>query len=309
MRAVFLGTPDVAVPSLEALLNSRHEVVGVVTQPDRPRGRGRSLHSSPIKDVATQRGLPVLQPSGAREPGFADALSALAPDVLAVVAYGHILPPEILQIAPALNVHFSLLPRYRGAAPVQRALMDGESETGVSVFLLEPTVDTGPVLMRESMPIGPEATAGDVLEALAPLGASLLVRALDAIASGATSPIPQDNAEATPARKITAIDARVDWGVSALRIVNLVRALNPRPVAFTTFRGRRLGILRARVAPSPAALAPGGVAAAAEFIVGAHGGAVELLEVQPEGKRVMTGAEFVRGYRPREDECLGDRNA
>ncbi|MFA5889391.1 MAG: methionyl-tRNA formyltransferase [Actinomycetota bacterium] len=306
MRIVFFGTPDVAAQSLYALLASSHEVVGVVTQPDRPRGRGRSVQPSPVKELATQSGLPVLQPGRPAEPGFADILAALAPDALAVVAYGHILPPGILRIAPAVNVHFSLLPHYRGAAPVQRALMDGATETGVSVFLLEPTVDTGPVLLREEISIEPEATAGDVLALLAPIGAALLVRALDALESGTAAPVEQSDMQATPARKISTKDAKIEWAASAEGIVNLVRGLNPRPGAFTTFRGRRLGIWRARACATPIGLAAGVIAAGSDLIVGTGDAPITLLEVQPEGKRTMSGVEFVRGYRPHENELLGD---
>src|SRR6266487_2847367 len=170
MRVAFMGTPDVAVPSLEAVMASSHDVVVVVTQPDKPRGRRREVSASPVKAVAEARGLPVLQPRSPKEEGFTDALGVFEPQALAVVAYGHILPMTILELAPAMNVHFSLLPRYRGAAPVQRALMDGVTETGVSVFMLEPTIDTGPVVAVERIAVEPGETAGDILARLAPIG-------------------------------------------------------------------------------------------------------------------------------------------
>lgn len=303
MRVVFFGTPDVAVPGLRALLASEHQVTGVVTQPDRPRGRGRTPVSSPVKEVAIEARLPLLQPESPKREGFADALSALEPEMLAVIAYGHILPLDVLAVAPAMNVHFSLLPRYRGAAPVQRALMDGATESGVSVFLLEPTVDTGPVLVRRGVPVGPEETAGEVLERLAPLGADLLLEALTGYAAGTLVAEPQDDAEASGAPKIKAEETRIDWSATAVDVVNRIRGLSPKPGAWTTFRGKRLNVYRARV--------ESGVGGAGEIIddaapvVAAGDGGVRLLEVQPEGKRRMTGEEFARGYRPGSGEMLG----
>jgi methionyl-tRNA formyltransferase len=297
MRVVFFGTPDVAVESLRALMGSTHEVVAVVTQPDKPRGRGRSVSASPVKELAADHGVPVLQPASPKEDGFADTLRSYEPDALAVVAYGHILPRDVLSVARAMNVHFSLLPKYRGAAPVQRALMAGETETGVSVFMLEPTVDTGPVLAVESVAIGPEQTAGDVFETLAPIGARLLVAAIDALEAGTATPLPQRDEEATPAPKIKPEETVVDWTRSAAAVADQVRALNPNPGAHATFRDGRLLIWRARVAEGQGA--PGTVLRADTMLVVAAGsGAVELVEVQPEGKRRMDGAAFARGYRP-----------
>lgn len=298
MRAVFFGTPAVAVPSLRALLGSSHTVTGVVTQPDKPRGRGREPSPSPVKQVALEAGLPLLQPGSPKLPGFAEALEVLEPEVLTVVAYGHILPREVLAAAPAMNVHFSLLPRYRGAAPVQRALMDGATETGVSVFLLEPTVDTGPLLVLRAVRIGPEETAGDLLERLAPMGAEALLDALGGWETGRLSGEPQDDAEASPAPKITPEETGIDWSWPAERVVNHIRGLSPRPGAHTPARGRRLIVLRAR--PAHGTGEPGIVLAAGEdgLVVAAGAGALELLEVQPEGKRPMPGPAFVRGYRP-----------
>jgi methionyl-tRNA formyltransferase len=223
MRVVFMGTPDVAVPSLRALLDSPHEVAAVVTQPDKPRGRGKGISASPVKHLAEERGIPVLQPASPKEEGFADALAVFEPQALAVVAYGHILPIAVLDVAPAMNAHFSLLPRYRGAAPVQRALMDGATETGVSVFLLEPTVDTGPVIAVERVEIGPEETAGELLDRLAPIGARLLVRALADLERGTLSPVPQTDVEATPAPKVRPEEAEIDWQRPAPDLANLAR--------------------------------------------------------------------------------------
>jgi methionyl-tRNA formyltransferase len=296
MRVVFMGTPDVAVPSLRALLESHHDVAAVVTQPDKPRGRGRGVSASPVKQLADERGIPVLQPSQPKEDGFADALAVFEPQALAVVAYGHILPVAVLDVAPAMNAHFSLLPRYRGAAPVQRALLDGATETGVSVFLLEPTVDTGPVVAVERVAVGPEETAGELLERLAPIGARLLVGALDDLEGGTLTPVPQTDIDASPAPKIKPEEAEIDWRRPAPEIANLVRALNPQPGAFTVVRGKRLLVWRAR--PVDGSGEPGTVLAAGpQLIVATGSGGLSLTEVQLEGKRALPADEFLRGSR------------
>jgi methionyl-tRNA formyltransferase len=296
MRVVFMGTPDVAVPSLRALIDSHHDVAAVVTQPDKPRGRGRGVSASPVKQLADERGIPVLQPSQPKEDGFADALAVFEPQALAVVAYGHILPVAVLDVAPAMNAHFSLLPRYRGAAPVQRALMDGATETGVSVFLLEPTVDTGPVVAVERVAIRPEETAGELLERLAPIGARLLVGALDDLEGGTLTPVPQTDIDASPAPKIKPEEAEIDWRRPAPEIANLVRALNPQPGAFTAVRGKRLLVWRAR--PVEGSGEPGTVLVAGpELIVATGSGGLSLTEVQLEGKRALPADEFLRGSR------------
>jgi methionyl-tRNA formyltransferase len=296
MRVVFMGTPDVAVPALRALLDSPHDVAAVVTQPDKPRGRGRDVSASPVKLLAEERGLPVLQPGSPKDEGFAEALSVFEPDALAVVAYGHILPRAVLAIAPAMNAHFSLLPRYRGAAPVQRALMDGVTETGVSVFMLEPTVDTGPVVAVEGIAVGPDETAGELLERLAPIGARLLVRAIDDLERGTLQAVPQSDLDASPAPKIKPEEAEIDWVRPARDLANLVRALNPRPGAFTTAGGKRLIVWRARAVDGSGA--PGTVLSAGPALeVAAGRGALALEQVQLEGKRALAAEEFVRGRR------------
>jgi len=251
-----------------------------------------------VKELALEAGLPVLQPETPKDPAFVEQIRALRPDALAVVAYGHILPRDLLEVAPALNAHFSLLPRYRGAAPVQRALMDGATETGVSVFLLEPTVDTGPVVARERVTIEPDENAGELLARLAPIGARLLLGALDALEKGSVEPQPQDDSEASGAPKIKPEETEIDWNRSAKAIVDQVRALGPKPGAHTTFRGKRLLVHRARAAEGRGT--PGTVveATADGPAVAAGEGSVVLREVQPEGKRPMSGAEFVRGYHP-----------
>jgi len=296
MRVVFMGTPDVSVPALRALLESPHDVAAVVTQPDKPRGRGRGVSASPVKELAEEHGLPILQPVSPKEDGFADALSVFEPNALAVVAYGHILPTSVLSVAPAMNAHFSLLPAYRGAAPVQRALMDGATETGVSVFMLEPTVDTGPVVAVEPVEVRPDETAGELLDRLAPIGARLLVRAIDELERGTLEPTPQRDIDASPAPKIKPEEAEIDWERSAGELANLVRALNPRPGAFTTADGKRLIVWRARAVEGSGP--PGTVLSAGPGLVVATGrGALSLGEVQLEGKRALPIEEFARGRR------------
>jgi len=296
MRVVFMGTPEVSVPALRVLIDSAHEVAAVVTQPDKPRGRGRDVSASPVKLLAEERGIPVLQPGSPKDDGFTDALSVFEPQALAVVAYGHILPRAVLAIAPAMNAHFSLLPRYRGAAPVQRALMDGVTETGVSVFMLEPTVDTGPVVAVERVEVAPDETAGELLERLAPIGAQLLVRALDDLERGTLEAIPQSDLDASPAPKIKPEEAEIDWTQPARDLANLVRALNPRPGAFTTAGGKRLIVWRARAVDDSGP--PGTVLVAGPGLTVAAGdGALALAEVQLEGKRSLPAEEFVRGRR------------
>lgn len=302
MRVVFFGTPEVAAVAFDALVVSTHEIVAVVTQPDRGRGRGRSVTSSPVKERAQQLELPVLQPPSPKDEGFAGELAAFAPDALAVVAYGHILPRAVLDVAPAVNAHFSLLPAYRGAAPVQRALMEGATETGVTVFLLEPSVDSGPILRVESTPIGADEDAGMLLERLAPIGGRLLVSALDGLAVGDRG-TPQDAGKATPAPKIRPEEQRIEWSDSATQIVARIRGLSLKPGAFTTFRGKRLLVRRA-AAHTESLEGPFGLLDDRGWVATSHG-AVELLEVQPEGKRAMSAEEFLRGYRPDAGTLLG----
>jgi methionyl-tRNA formyltransferase len=311
VRVVFFGTPEPAAVALDALLDSRHDVAAVVTQPDRPRGRSGTPVPPPAKERALAAGLPVLQPETPREPGFADALGSYAPDVCAVVAYGHILPSEVLAVPMRgfVNVHFSLLPRYRGAAPVQRAVMAGETETGVSTFLLEPTLDTGPILAVAREPIAPDDNAGTLMERLAALGARLLVETLDGLETGTLSPQTQDPLLATAAPKVKPEEGRIDWSRSAGQIANHVRGLNPAPGAYSAFRDKRLKIWRAQAQegtrtgnPPPGSVVDLGKD---RFGVAAGDGVLELLEVQQEGNKRLDAGAFVRGHHPKIDEVLG----
>lgn len=295
---MFFGTPGWAVPSLEQLLNSGFEVAAVVTNPDRPAGRGMELAQSPIKEAALHAGIEVLQPDKARDPALHERLSKLAPDAAIVVAYGKILPATLLDI-PRLgfvNVHFSLLPAYRGAAPVQRALMDGVTETGVSILVLTEGMDEGPVLSAEAIEVGADDTAGTLGRRLAEVGAKLLACILPGYASGDIQPAPQDDARATYAPKIATAEARIDWTRPAESIRNLVRALNPAPGAWTTFRDLRLKVYAVKHADD-GELSPGEVRAERQLVVGTSDGALALNEAQVAGKRRMTGSELARGLR------------
>ena len=269
-----------------------------MTNPDRPAGRGMERRASEVKVAATTNGVRVLQPEKARDAGFHETMRTIAPDCCVVVAYGKILPGSLLAI-PRLgfvNVHFSLLPAYRGAAPVQRALIDGVEETGVSIIVLTEGMDEGPVLRTAAIPVRDVDTAGEVGQRLAELGAGLLVETLDAYAAGSIDPLEQDHDAATYAPKITSDEARIDWAQPTARIRNLVRALDPAPGAWTNMGEVRLKILA--VAPTQGfELGPGELRTGDGLIAGTGNGAVALLEVQPAGKRRMTGDEFVRGLR------------
>ncbi|HEX2058282.1 MAG TPA: methionyl-tRNA formyltransferase [Actinomycetota bacterium] len=298
MRTVFFGTPAWAVPSLKALLDSPVEVAAVVTNPDKPAGRGMDLRPSPVKEEALSAGVEVLQPRRAREPELEERLRALAPDVAVVVAYGSILPGSLLEVPPLgfVNLHFSLLPAYRGAAPVQRAVIDGVSTSGVSIMVLTEGMDEGPVLATQEVAVEPADTAGTLAERMAALGAPLLVDTIRRYAAGKLEPRPQDHALATYAPKITTEEARIDWTKPADQIANLVRGLNPAPGAWTEWDGRRLKVWEVR--PGEAELEPGALRAAERLLVGTGTGALDLADVQLAGKRRMTGAELARGLRP-----------
>ena len=308
-RTVFMGTPDFAVPSLDALVAHGLAPVAVVTVPDKPSGRGQRVRASAVKRAAERHGIGVLQPASLRDEAFVAALRDLRPDVLAVVAF-RILPPEVYGAARlgAFNLHGSLLPAYRGAAPIQRALMDGVAETGVTTFFLQETVDTGNVILRRALPVGPDDTAGDVHDRLAALGAEAVVETVRRIAAGEAAAEPQDDARASPAPKIFRDDARVDWTRPARAVHDHVRALSPHPGAWTEWASagepETLKVLRTRVEAenhqggeaSGAVGVPGAVVEAAGRLVVACGeGAVEVVEVQREGKRRMDAADFLNG--------------
>lgn len=299
MRLVFAGTPEAAVPSLEALLGSRHEVVAVVTRPDAPAGRGRTLRPSAVKQLAEQHGLPVLTPAHPRQPEFQEQLRALAPDACPTVAYGALLPRTALDIPRIgwVNLHFSLLPAWRGAAPVQHAVLAGDEVTGATTFLIEEGLDTGPCFGMLTEQVRPTDTSGDLLARLATAGAGLLLATMDGLEDGTLTAVPQSPDGVSTAPKITVDDARVDWAAPALRVDRLVRACTPAPGAWTTFRGKRVKLGPVTVAA--ARLEPGAVEG---DLVGTATRAVRLGTVRPEGKGDMAAADWLRGLRPEPGE-------
>lgn len=313
MRVVFAGTPDVALPSLEAVAASDHELVGVVTRPDAPAGRGRRLEASPVRRRAEELGVPVLTPSRAGDPDFLDSLRGLAPDVCPVVAYGNLLPQAALDVPRHgwVNLHFSLLPAWRGAAPVQHAIMAGDEVTGASTFLIEKGLDTGPVYGVMTETIRPTDTAGDLLDRLASAGAGLLVATLDGIESGDLVAVPQAAEGVSLAPKIDVDDARITWTHPASAVDRLVRGCTPAPGAWTTFRGERFKVAPLTVA-APEDLPGEGVLGAGQLLVtkravfvGTGTGPVRLGTVQAHGKKPMPAADWARGSRVEAGEVLG----
>ncbi|MHB1202600.1 MAG: methionyl-tRNA formyltransferase [Acidithiobacillus sp.] len=308
-RIVFAGTPGFAKTILEALLQGPEQVVGVLTQPDRPAGRGRSLQQSPVKQLAEAAGVPVWQPQTLKDPAAQEVVRALAPDLLVVVAYGQILPQAVLDIPRwgAINVHASLLPAWRGAAPIARAIAAGDEQTGVSIMQMEAGLDSGPVLWTSRTPIYPDDNAATLHERLAILGADALRQSLDRLWTGALRPVIQDHERATYARKLRKEEAAVDWQRPAAELERLVRAFNPAPVAHTLFRGKGLRIWQARAeAWTPPAPAGAVVDLAADGVgVACGSGMLRLLLVQPAGKAAMSGGDFLRGYRVVTGERLG----
>jgi methionyl-tRNA formyltransferase len=301
LRIVYFGTPSFAVPTLAALVKSRHPVVALVSQPDRPRGRGHRVAATPTKELAVLCGVPVLQPSKLRDEGFLASVGALRADLGVVAAYGRILPDPLLALPRLglINVHASLLPAYRGAAPVHRAVMAGESVTGVTIMRVVTALDAGPMLGRVTVPIEPDATSVEVERELAERGASLLVDVVEQLAAGAATEIPQDESRATYAPKILKTEGPIDWSMPARRIHNLVRGLQPWPLGSTTIGGSRYLIHRTRVS-GESSDAPSGtvVRAAGETLAVATGdGLIEIVQVQPEGRRPMTTREFLSGHK------------
>lgn len=297
MRVVFFGTPAFAVPSLEALLGEGFDVVVAVTQPDKPQGRSRStVVASPVKRVAEAEGVPVLQPERPSDPSFVARLRELAPDVGVVVAYGHILTPELLGVPRRgmVNVHPSLLPALRGAAPVEWAILNGLDETGVTIMQMEAGLDSGPILLQIAHAIDPDVTGGELSDHLSEMGAQALVEALALLGTDGLTPQPQESTRATYAPKLTRDVARIRWTEPAERVAQVIRALDPRPGAWTELEGREVKLFGARVVDDRAA--PGEVRVREGRLRVASGlGAVEVAEVQPAGKPRISAADWVRG--------------
>lgn len=307
MRLVFLGTPAFAAPTLEAIVRAGHEVLTVVTQPDRPRGRGQHPAPPPVKETALRLGLPVDQPERIRRPEAVQALRALAPEAMVVVGYGQIIPQAVIDLAPRgiINVHASLLPKYRGAGPIQWAILNGETRTGVTTMRIDAGLDTGDMLLKTETEIGPDETAVELGARLAKMGADLLINTLDGLARGSITPQPQNPAEATHAPLLRKEDGLIDWGQAAAAIHNRVRGLQPWPGAFTTFRGHTLHIWRSHPRPESAP-APGRLVRMKPLVIGCGMGSLELAEVQMEGRKRMSGADFANGQRFTDNDRLGD---
>ena len=306
MRCVFAGTPAVAAVSLADLLASSHEVVGVITRPDAPAGRGRAVVASPVADLAREHGIPVLQPASLRDPQVQAQLADLAPDVAPIVAYGGLVPAAALAIPRHgwVNLHFSLLPAWRGAAPVQHAIWRGDDITGASTYALEEGLDTGPVYGTVTEVIHPDDTAGSLLDRLARLGSGLLLATLDALESGQARPVPQVG-EPSSAPKLTTEDARVRWADPAVGIDRQVRACTPAPGAWTTCRDERVGLGPVASVPDADALPPGRLRVGKrDVLVGTATVPVRLGVVRPAGKREMPAADWARGVRLSDEDVL-----
>jgi methionyl-tRNA formyltransferase len=316
MILVFCGTPSFAVPTFERLVEAGHSVPLVVTQPDRPRGRGMEIAVSPVKDAAIRLGVAVVQPAAFKNnPEFRDQLTAITPDAIIVVGYGRIIPQWMIDLPRLgnLNLHASLLPKYRGAAPIQWAIANGESVTGVTTMRIDAGLDTGDILMQREIPIASEDTAETLGPKLASMGAELMVETLRGLERGEVHPTPQDHSQATLAPILTKEDGRIDFSRSATDLFNRLRGFQPWPGAFTVFNGKTLQIHRARPVQHAARLMSAEIAVeGTRLLVGCgkskdkdNGTLLELIEIQLEGKRRMTAQEFINGYRPKAGDHLG----
>jgi methionyl-tRNA formyltransferase len=309
-RIVFMGTPDFAVPALASLLSEGHSVIGVVTQPDRPKGRGRKLASSPVKEAALKAAVPVWQPEKTSDPSFIARIRERIPDLLVVVAFGQILNKALLQVPTggAINIHASLLPRYRGAAPIQWAILNNETVTGLTAMRMAEGLDAGPVLLQEEVAIGPDETAGQLHDRLAGRAGPFLLRTLQGLARGRLSETPQDVSEATYTKKIDRRMARIDWRLPADRVSALIRGLDPWPGAYTTFKGREIKVFASSVeTPAPTAPVPGKISGVREgaLRVETGDGLILLRALQVAGKKRLLAVDFLRGFPLTEGDVLG----
>jgi methionyl-tRNA formyltransferase len=300
MRLAFLGTPAFAVPTLERMVEAGHEVVAVLTQPDRPRGRGQQSAAPPVKEAASRLGLPVYQPERVRRPEAVEYLRGLAVDGMVVVGYGQIIPQVVIDLAPLgiINVHASLLPKYRGAGPIQWAIANGETRTGVTTMRIDAGLDTGDILLKAETAIGPDETAVELGQRLASMGADLLVKTLAGLSAGTIVPEKQNGEEATYAPLLKKEDGRIDWSLPAAAIHNRVRGLQPWPGAFTGFRGQPAHIWKTKRGPGAGGRGPGGrIQTLRPLVVDCGEGEIELVELQLEGRKRMGAADFVNGQR------------
>jgi methionyl-tRNA formyltransferase len=309
VRIVFLGTPEFAVPTLEQSVEAGHDVAVVVTQPDRPKGRGHEPAAPPVKEAALRLGLEVHQPDRIRTPEAIELLRGLKPEAMVVVGYGKIIPQAIIDIPPQgiVNVHASLLPKYRGAAPVQWAIANGETETGVTTMRIDAGLDTGDILLQRETGIGPEETAVELAERLAAMGAALLVETLAGLERGEIVPRPQDSTQATFAPVLKKEDGRIEWSRPAHEIVNRIRGFAPWPGCHTSLRGKTLEILKARIIEDGGGQPGSAHPTRSRLVVSCGGGtALEILEVRMEGRKKMRAADFQNGYHVVENEVLGE---
>jgi methionyl-tRNA formyltransferase len=310
LKVLFLGTAEFARPTLDALLASPHEVIGVVTQPDRPKGRGQKTIPTPVKTLALEAHLPVHQPEKIRDPAFLKVLESIKPEIMVVAAYGQILSAPVLAVPPrgCVNVHGSLLPKYRGAAPIVRAILGGETRTGITTMFMDPGMDTGPILLTEETEIGEEDTAGTLHDRLARIGARLLLRTLEGLETNTIIPKPQDPTLATLAPKIEKEEARIRWGAPARQTFNQIRAFDPWPGAFTLLAGRILKLFRPRLIEGGAQEPPGTIVRASNegLRVAASQGYLLVREAQVESRPRMRVSDFLRGNPLAAGERLGE---
>lgn len=306
MKILFMGTPDIAADSLAALIAAGHEICAVFTRRDKPVGRKQILTAPPVKQLAEQHGIPVYQPRTLRDGSSDDVIRELAPDIIVVVAYGCIIPPQLLHVARygCINLHVSLLPKYRGSAPIQWAVLNGDRCTGVSIMQLDEGLDTGDVLMVEPVDIDPEETSGQLFDRVSAVGAKTLVQALEKLQAGQLRPEPQQHELATMAPPLTKDMARFDFTQSATHIHNWVRGMNPWPVAWFEQEGKRIKVLECRMAKAGDSAAPGTVLALKPLTIACGEGAVELLTVTPEGGKPMAGTAWAAGRRLKAGDSL-----
>lgn len=307
MKILFMGTPDFAATILAKLIESQHEIIGVVTQPDKQKGRGQEVSFSPVKELALEHGLTVHQPLKVKEPEFLDTVRALAPEVIVVAAFGQILPKVFLDIPPqgCINVHASLLPKYRGAAPIQYSIIDGEEETGITIMYMDVGIDTGDIILQAKLPISSKETGGSLFDRMAELGANLLMEALVKIADGTAVRIPQDNEQATYVKVIDKSMGKIDFTQPAVKLERLIRGLNPWPSAYTFLEGKTLKLWQAEIEPvnnltniDISSILPGEVVEIRKdaLVVMTGNGLLVVYELQLEGKKRMMADAFLRGY-------------
>ena len=307
-----MGTPDFSVPTLEALVASEHEVAAVVTQPDKPKGRGTEIHMSPVKECALKHNIPVYQPVRARDEAFVEEMRTLKPDAMVVIAFGQILPKSLLDLPKygCVNIHASLLPKYRGAAPIQWAVINGDEETGITTMMMDVEMDTGDMLEKTVIKLNPDETGGSLFDRLSLLGGDLILSTLSKLEKGEITPQPQDHAQATYVKKISKSMGDIDWTMDAVSIERLVRGLNPWPSAFTRWNGKMLKIWEAKVLPDPETKAPCGsvIRASDEGLkIQTGNGVLCVTSLQLEGKKRMDTAAFLRGYQV-ESGCIMERS-